>query len=59
MLDYLLSGTNCVSFLPTGYGESLPYQMYILLLRMIHDRIVVLPDFILLTDKDANHMICI
>ena len=39
MLDYLLSGTNCVCVLPIGYRKSLPYQMYITLLRMMHDRI--------------------
>ena len=37
MLDCLLSGTNSVCILPTGYGKSLPYQVYIPLLRMMHE----------------------
>ncbi|XP_061170875.1 probable ATP-dependent DNA helicase RecS [Saccostrea echinata] len=28
LLDYLLRGEDCVAVLPTGYGKSLPYQIF-------------------------------
>ena len=33
ILDCLLSRKDCMAVLPTGYGKSLPYQMYLPLVR--------------------------
>ena len=29
LLDLLVQGKDCVGILPTGYGKSLPYQLYL------------------------------
>jgi len=33
ILQALLSGEDCVAVLPTGYGKSLPYQLYLPVLK--------------------------
>ncbi|XP_021372830.1 uncharacterized protein LOC110462914 [Mizuhopecten yessoensis] len=35
ILDCLIRGKDCVAVLPTGYGKSLPYQMYLPVMRRI------------------------
>ena len=36
ILNCLLSKRDCVAVLPTGYGKSLPYQIYIPVARTLH-----------------------
>ena len=35
ILDSLISKKDCMAVLPTGYGKSLPYQMYLPLIRRL------------------------
>ena len=38
ILNELIAKKNCMAVLPTGYGKSLPYQMYIPLIRELTNR---------------------
>ena len=43
ILDCLLQGEDCVAVLPTGYGKSLPYQIFAPVHQQLRDeRVVVL-----------------
>ncbi|XP_062610824.1 ATP-dependent DNA helicase RecQ-like [Saccostrea cucullata] len=59
ILDSILSKKHTVAVLPTGYGKSLPYQMYIPVLRESHaetPKVVVCCPLVALMEDQVNRL---